>query len=86
MRCAREKVTCEVLLSTPPVGYSRLLTAVNETYCNKKKKDLTFHELHQLLDCPSSTRNRSRKSAISDVVEEKWVVQLLRLILDGDGF
>ena len=33
--CAGEKVTCEVLLSTPPVGCSRLLSAVNETYCNK---------------------------------------------------
>ena len=35
--------------------------------------------------CPSSTRNRLRKKgAISDIVEEKWVVRLLHLIHDGD--
>ena len=40
VRCAREKVTCEVHLSTLPVGYSRLLSAVNETYCNKQTNEL----------------------------------------------
>ena len=36
VRFAGEKVTCEVYLSTPSVDYSRLLSIVNETYCNKK--------------------------------------------------
>ena len=53
VRCAGEKVTCEVYLSTPTVGYSRSLSAVNETYCNKKK-ELNCHELHQLLDVSQS--------------------------------
>ena len=30
--------------------------------------------------------NRLKKSATSDIVEEEWVLQLLRLIHDGDGF
>ena len=30
------KVTCEVYLSTPPVGYSGSRPTVNETNCNKK--------------------------------------------------
>ena len=31
-----KKVTCELYMSTHSVGYSRLLSAVNETYCNKQ--------------------------------------------------
>ena len=38
VRCAGEKVTCEVLLSTHPVDYSGLLSAVSKTYCNKHLK------------------------------------------------
>ena len=51
MNCANcmRKMTCEVYLSTAPVGYSGSLSTVNETNCNKKvtlkKKS---HELHQL--------------------------------------
>ena len=30
------KITCEVYLSTPPVGYSGSLSTVNETNCHKK--------------------------------------------------
>ena len=37
-----------------------------------------------LWTCPSPTRNRLRTSAISDIVEEKWVLQLLRLIHNED--
>ena len=36
VRCAGEKVTCEVYLSTHPVGYCKLLSSVKETYCNKQ--------------------------------------------------
>ena len=32
----RRKVSCEVYLSTPPVGYSGSPSAVSETCCNKK--------------------------------------------------
>ena len=42
-------MTCEVYLSTPPVGYSGSPSTVNETNCNKKvtfKKK--YYELHQL--------------------------------------
>ena len=34
-KCMR-KITCEVFLSTPPVGYSGSPSTVNETNCNKK--------------------------------------------------
>ena len=40
------RVRCSCLHT---VGYSRLLSAVNETYCNQIN-ELTFHELHQLMD------------------------------------
>ena len=36
----QEKKTCEVYLSTLPVGYSGSLSTVNETNCNKKKINL----------------------------------------------
>ena len=49
----RRKMTCEVFLSTHSVGYSRSPSAVKETNCNKKK-ELTSHELHQLLDVSQS--------------------------------
>ena len=35
-RCMR-KITCEVYLSTLPVGRSGSLSTVNETNCNKKE-------------------------------------------------
>ena len=39
------------VLFTPPVGCSRLLSAVNETYCNKQFFKMNWtHELHQLVD------------------------------------
>ena len=44
VRCSREKVMCEVYLSTHTVGYSRLLSAVNETYCRKKKLICQFRQ------------------------------------------
>ena len=60
--CRRE-MTCEVFLSTPPVGYTGSPSAVNETNCNKKMKRILshfillktiYHELHQLLDVSQS--------------------------------
>ena len=36
----REKVSCEVYLSTHSVGYSGSLLTVNETNCNKKRFEL----------------------------------------------
>ena len=38
----REKVSCEVFLSTQPVGYSGSLSTVNETNCNKKRSEHFF--------------------------------------------
>ena len=37
----REQVSCEVYLSTLPVGYSGSLSTVNETNCNKKRFKLS---------------------------------------------
>ena len=39
IKCANcmRKMTCEVYLSTPPVGYSGSPSTVNETNCNKNK-------------------------------------------------
>ena len=86
VHCAREKkwlVKC-ICLHTPG-GYSRLLSAVSETYCNKKS-ELILMSSANFWTCPSSTRNRLEKSIISNIVEEEWVLQFLRLILDGDDF
>ena len=43
-------MTCEVYLSTHPVGYSGSPSTVNETNCNKKDHLKFYHELHQFLD------------------------------------
>ena len=40
IRCP--KITCEVFLSTLPVGSSGSLSTVNETNCNKKKINFFF--------------------------------------------
>ena len=37
-RSRMRKYTCEVYLSTLPVGYSGSLSTVNETNCNKKNQ------------------------------------------------
>ena len=76
------------VLSTHAVGYSRLLSAVNETYCNKQlKKWFELMSSTSFWTCPSSTRNHLRKKgAIFDIVEKEWVLHVLRLILGGDGF
>ena len=41
------KMTGEVYLSTPPVGYNGSLSTVNETNCNKKSHLKNSYELHQ---------------------------------------
>ena len=67
--CMR-KITCEVYLSTPHVGYGGSPSTVNETNCNNMR----------------SLKKKSRKSAISYIVLEKLVLQLLHLTHDEDGF
>ena len=37
VRTAQEKMTCDVFLSTLPVGYNGSPSTVNETNCNKKR-------------------------------------------------
>ena len=68
-------------------------STVNETNCNKKEKDLGhFIVLIFVMSstsfwtCPSPTRNRLRKNAISCIAVEILVLQFLSLIHDGDGF
>ena len=41
----REKVSCEVYLSTLPVGYSGSLSTVNETHCNKHESAICAQEM-----------------------------------------
>ena len=44
----REKVSCEVYLSTLPVGYSGSLSTVNETHCNKHESAICAQEMFSL--------------------------------------
>ena len=72
VRCAREKVTCEVCCPHLPSVFSRLLSAVNETCCNKQsQKKIELMSSTSFWTCPNSTRSRFReKGAISDIVAE----------------
>ena len=80
------KMTCEVYLSTPPVGYSGSPSTVNETNCNKKevtyKKNMS--STNSSRTCP--TMNLLRKSVISDIAVEILVLQFPHLTHDEDGF
>ena len=87
-QCAQKKATCEVYCLHPPSVAVDLLSAVNETYCNKKIiKKIELMSTTSFRTCPSSTRNHLRKKgAIFDIVEKEWVLHVLRLNLGGDGF
>ena len=76
--CMR-KMTCEVYLSTHPVGYSGSLSTVNETNGNKKVTLKKSYELtsNSIQTCP--TTMCLKKDVISCVVLEKWVLQLFQL-------
>ena len=86
VRCAREKVSCEVYLSTLLVGYSGLLSTVNEFYCNKQffENELTSWAQPAFGRVPPQIARGRVPSPI--FVKEKWVLQFLHLIHDGDGF
>ena len=60
-------MTCEVYLSTLPVGHSGSPSTVNETNCNKKKgwSDLLKNIMSSTNFWTCPTRNRLRKSTIS---------------------
>ena len=78
-----KKITCEVFLSTPPVGYSGSLSTVNETNGNKKNS----HQLENsygLISNSCSTTMCLKSDAIYCIVLEKWVLQLVRLTRGGD--
>ena len=94
VRCAtmiacslHEEITCEVHLSTPPVGCCRLLSAVNESYCNKRyKKKIELMCSKSFWTCPNSTMNHLRRTgAIFDIGEKEKVLHVLILILGGSG-
>ena len=87
MNCANctRKMTCEVYLSTHPVGYSGSLSTVHETNCSKKVTKKSYElTSNSIQTCP--TTMCLKKNAISCIVLEKWVLQLVRLARGGDDF
>ena len=87
MNCANctRKMTCEVYLSTPPVGYSGSPSTVSETNCNKKHFKKSYElTSNSIQTCP--TTMCLQKDAISCIVLEIWVLQLVRLTRGGDDF
>ena len=79
------KITCEMYLSTPPVGYSGSPSTVNKTNCtNMSLSKNLMNSTNSIQTCP--TMKCLRKDAISCIVVEKWVLQLARLTRGGDGF
>ena len=81
--CMR-KMTCEVYLSTLPVGYSGSPSTVNETNCKKMSLKKFLMSSTNFWTCP--TMNRLRKGATSFTVLEKLVLQPVRWTHDEDGF
>ena len=79
--------TCEVCCLHPrtvTVDCYQLYTKPTATNIQKR---IELMSSTSFWTCPSSTRNRLRKKgAISDIVGDKWVLHVLRLIHDGDGF
>ena len=88
IECAKHmgKMRCEVYLSPHSAGYSGSLSTASETNCNKKVTLKNSYELtsNSIQMCP--TTKCLKKDAISCIVLEKWVLQLVRLTLGGDGF
>ena len=80
----REKMTCEVCLSAPPVGNSGSLSTVNEQTKKSLKKDLMSSTSNSIQTCP--TTMHLKKDAISCIVLEKWVLQLVPLTRGVDDF
>ena len=71
----REILSCEVYLSTPPVGYSGSLSTVNETNCNKK--DLNNSKNYEL------TSNSMQTCPTTMCMKMNTIVNV---DLDGDAF
>ena len=90
MKCVQmsEKYAVRICFAHTPVSYNGSLSAVNETNCNKKKKEVTSSKFimnsSNFWTCPS--KNRLRKSAISCIAAEILVLQFHHLIHDEDGF
>ena len=79
------KMTCEVYLSTHPVGYSGSPSTVNETNCNKKSHLKISYELHQF-HSDLSHHIALEKGCHLQYCCREWVLQLARLNRGGDGF
>ena len=78
-RCMR-KMTCEVYLSTHPVGCSRLLSAGNEPTTT------IFFIMSSTSFDPNSTMKNWKKTGATFGIDEKGLVQVVLLqILGGDG-
>ena len=79
-------------LCTPPVGHNGSPSAVNETNCNKQEAESLYPLIKINMSptscwtCPSPTKSRLTRSAISCIAVEILVVQFLHLIHDGDFF
>ena len=80
MRCEREKGDVRGVLFTPPVGCSRLPSAVNElTTTNSKNMSSTS------FFTSSTMKNWKKTGATAGTVEKGLVLDVLLLILGGDG-
>ena len=80
-------MTCEVYLSTPPVGYSGSPSTVNETNCNKERFELlekTMLTSNSIQTCP--TTMRLKKDTIVFVDIDGDALQLVLLTRGGNGF
>ena len=82
--CMR-KITCEVFLSTHPVGYSGSLSTVNETNCNKKSiKQIYERTSNSIQTC--LTTMRLKMNAIVFVDLDGDALQLVLLVRGVDDF
>ena len=84
----REKLSCEVYLSTHPVGYSGSLSTVNETNCNKKelwsiKKNYELTS-NSLQTCPTTMCLKMNAIVFVDLDGDAF--QLVLLIRGVDDF
>ena len=81
------KMTCEVYLSAPPVGYSGSQSTVNEINCNKKEDHLKqFLWAHFQFHSDLSHHDVLEEGCHILYCYEKSALQLVRLTRGVDDF
>ena len=84
----REELSCEVYLSTPPVGYSGSLSTVNQTNCNEKRCEQFFqkYELtsNSIQTCPDTMCLKMNAIVVVDL--NGGALQLVLLVRGVDDF